>query len=225
MNNYNKSRCYAIARRWLILVVLAFTALLIFSLLFPAYHYSIEKAIIYLDRFPNIIKIGIALSLVFMLFLFIYWMGGIRKRDFYSVELWPPIWKWAIIITLIYIFFIDEFLKSYQFIPSKREWTILTILVLLTLINWPVAIIYSIMTKIYSKRLSPNAPEQQQIDKLENFNDVIEWLEVEKPINMPEEDRFNMAVIARRIARILCEKPLKSIGQKIILKDYLILKK
>ena len=197
------------------LVLLSFVAILIFTLVYPVYDLLIEKIGYYLEKeFYSVVKYAVGVSLVVLLAWAIYQMGGIRIRDFYTFRLWLSIWKLAIITAVVWLFLANKFIVGHEYSITGLGWIILIVLALLPFINYPIVGILYLRSKFVSHRSMPDelTHRQKNMEDLENFNDPIGWLDEEKPIEKPAEDRFEMAVVARRVARILREKPLKTIG-------------
>ena len=197
------------------LVLLSFVAALIFTLVYPVYDLLIEKIGYYLEKeFYSTVKYAVGVSLVVLLAWAIYQMGGIRIRDFYTFRLWLSIWKLAIITAVVWLFLASKFIIGHEYSITGLGWIILIVLALLPFINCPIAGLLYLRSKFVPNRSMPDelTHRQKNMEYLENFNELIGWLNEEKPIEKPAEDRFGMAVVARRVARILREKPLKTIG-------------
>lgn len=197
------------------LVLLSFVAALIFTLVYPVYDLLIEKIGYYLEKeFYSTVKYAVGVSLVVLLAWALHQMGGIRIRDFYTFRLWLSIWKLAIITAVVWLFFVNKFIIGYEYSITGLGWIILIVLALLPFINYPIARILYLRSKFVSHRdsLGKLTLQQKNMEDSESFDELIGWLDEEKPIEKPAEDRFGMAVVARRVARILREKPLKTIG-------------
>ncbi len=211
----NKTKFDILIRRIGNLVLLSFVAVLIFTLVYPVYDLLTEKIGYYLEKeFYSGVKYAVGVSLVVLLAWAIHQMGGIRIRDFYTFRLWLSIWKLAIITAVVWLFLANKFMVGYEYSITGIGWIILILLALLPFINCPIAGILYLRSKFVSYRdsLGKLTLQQKTMEDLENFNELIGWLNEEKPIEKPAEDRFGMAVVARRVARILREKPLKTIG-------------
>jgi hypothetical protein len=170
------------------------------------------------EYFRGMQAYGIYPLILFVIFViivgvfFLNRVGGFRWRDFYSVNAWryPPVWKCGVIFAIVYLYLLPYVWKEPDIeISSLRFGWIITVAVLVVLIVPPgVAWLIALRSRVSGKEEKPG--DLSGLTK--DFGVLEKWLEKEKPIEKPADDCFGAAVVARRVARILRESPLKTIG-------------
>jgi len=149
-------------------------------------------------------------------------LGGFRLRDILiwtgSSRSYPPIWFFVVIGAVFYLLAIRFLYNGAQ---SNRTflqlpyllWDTATLLFgLIAVVAWD-NILLERRPRLQQQKSAPTNDEPRDLPGLlKDPEALIRWLQKEKPIEYPSDDVFGLAVVARRITRILREKPLKTIG-------------
>lgn len=205
--------------RYYDLFFLAVVAILICSILQPGLEIVGDKFLSLISgwrpefQFLQIALIGGAF------WALLIWLGGFRDRDICCAEEviheYPPVWMCGALSAVLYLW-LAHCLKVVDVswpVLGERCW------LLAGLVMGPVTVM-PLLTgfgRVSAQKLgkADEEPEGKAVDLLamtKNEELLKEWLEEEKPIKHPSQDAFGMAGMARRIARILRERPLKAIA-------------
>jgi len=225
-------------RRYLDLAFLLVVSLLICALFQPLLNYGGNKFYQLIGRWHFSIQILLISLVTGTLWFILIRLGGFRWRDFSPRDFlrYPPTWFCAVIGVIFYVLMVY---CLWAFPEPQQAWAKRIAGVVRELRLWmspeleyvpldlPYIIvgvllgpIFVVAVHVLCSRLE-NRPkehpdsdgEQKTLTELTRCpKALIEWLEEEKPVEKPSEDRFGLAVFARRIARILRETPLKTIG-------------
>jgi hypothetical protein len=129
--------------------------------------------------------------------------GGFSLRGFLK---YPPFWLAAVIDLLIIWLFQYYTSKSSSWVTSVEA---LFWIFSIALISAIVSVgYYKIIKYIYGK----DNNDSEQVTEKDNIKSLLQWIEKEKPIKTPFQDRLNTKVIADRIAEVLSKSPLITIS-------------
>ncbi|HPO10238.1 MAG TPA: hypothetical protein PLZ55_16310, partial [bacterium] len=225
-------------RRYLDLAFLLVVSLLICALFQPLWNYGGNKFYQLIGRWNPCVQASIISLITGTLWFILIRLGGFRCRDLWSKDSlrYTPTWFCAVIGVIFYVLMVY---CLWAFPEPQQAWAKRIAGVVRELRLWmspeleyvpldlPYIIvgvllgpIFVVAVHVLCSRLE-NRPkehpdsdgEQKTLTELTRCpKALIEWLEEEKPVEKPSEDRFGLAVFARRIARILRETPLKTIG-------------
>jgi hypothetical protein len=199
-------------QRWLdrlFLMVAAGTICYFFS---STLKWLANKTDLYMSIFPTW---GIYLFFLMICILarhILHDLGGFRfkdiinKRSLYN----PPIWIIGLLGTsILYLIMKSSTWKNIpDVVGNDSLWL------------FPGTVIFCFLTKNYnvplssfiSKRLSEHPAQSSNISMLLDPENLIKWIEEEKPIEHPNQDYFDHKSYAKRIAKYLCGNPTKTIG-------------
>lgn len=200
------SRKKIIMARWLDIVTLAIVACLIYFLLEPFTEPRISKFIAIIGFYPISI-----LWLIYSLILSILWLPVVRYGGFSLRGLlkYPPFWLAAVIDLLIIWLFQYYTSKSSSWVTSiEAQFWIFSIALAGTIVSVGY---YKIIKYIYEKDKNDSEQVTEKIFA-DDIESLLQWIEKEKPIEKPFQDRLNTKVIADRIAKVLSKSPLITIS-------------
>ncbi len=198
--------------RWFDLILLAITAILLCVILQPAL-YAFENI---LDRLIDLWHWSISLAIGVLLSTIVWSIYKSLGGAFLRCSWWnPPIWLSAILPFIVYVL-LDAYFRERDFVTISKDMGIaLSIFAIGGVLSYIINVIFSKCEKRINHKEAKGGsgealPDFEEISK--DFGKLVEWIEKDEAINKPLDDRFQMAVFAKRIARILCGKPLKTIG-------------
>ncbi len=158
-------------------------------------------------------------------------LGGFRIRDLWSRTTlrFPPVWICGVVAAVVYSLITDNLRTPQQFhfenIAMSDMLCVLSAPVFVGLLNWAMrdsAIPENLVARSERSTGVPVEPtcETRRAGALpvtgetpfESAESLMRWLQKEAPIDHPDQDCFNAAPIARRIARLLVNTPLRTIG-------------
>jgi len=162
-----------------------------------------------------LIQYAVCIMLSGVVWVLVFNLGGFRFKDFYFWKSYRfiPVWIFALSGCLVYIY-MEIYLSSLgifsrdDFYPASIDFGIII----------TGAFIFPLIIEsgtFFRKTDKSGTIEQQNIvnikDLLKHHDKFIEWLNDETPIQHPSQDLFGVSVMAKRIARLLCEKKCKTI--------------
>ena len=208
-------------RRWLDIFLLIFIVLVLCYLFNPFLNSLGEKLDENFFRIPFWIYLSVnALSTVPVCFVLIR-LGGFRIQDLWTITSlrFPPLWIATLIGAFLYFLItpLQGILAEPEDFVSKLPYILIGFAPIV-----PGIIITSFLNflssnykkqYLFPKRASSSFSSIASLQSfIEHPDALIKWLHQEIPIQKPGEDLFDFSVVARRIARLLQEKPLKTIG-------------
>lgn len=148
-------------------------------------------------------------------------LGGVCFQSIWSKETAcnPPVWCFGILSFIGYCL-----LHSYLFKYDLSEKSAVTFEAIgLSLSIFGVGSVFAyvidgVFSKcqagtIKTKRVAGSDVQASNVKEIvEDPAKLIEWIQKEEPVVSPHEDRFDMGIFARRIARVLQSKPVKTVG-------------
>lgn len=224
----NPRRCLLIIQRWTDLVILSIISALIFVLLYPVTTKLSSKLPEGLHQSSIYFNLSIPhLILLFLITTFLWFilirLGGFRyrtpsrKKVLHSIKatcFYPPTWFFAFFGAILYYWMTSLLCNA-----VRIDWSVIG----LAIVSFMPGIIFaSILDTLFSLRkntlIQPiNTPvAEKQIKSfralLQEPPAFINWLNKETPIQSSEDDLFDLAIFAKRIAKMLQATPLKTIA-------------
>jgi len=202
------TRIKLIRNRWIDIVWLAVIATLCCVYLEPI----IQKFVLLLQRIGDNWVVGFILSAYFLIPLaigyFLNRIGGFRFKDFDFIYSFtnPPAWYSAMLGICSYPI-LSFYLNKPSYLDYPLFYSIIIFAVLLAI--WT---ILGLVRRFWQKKTTEQNNETQRSGFAGDIGKFIEWLQKEKPIEGAKDDFFDSAIAARRIARALKQKPIKSIS-------------
>lgn len=224
-----KNRPYfMIIKRWADLFVLSVISAIIFVIIHPVItklsskldKYFLQSNIYFNLSIPHIIVLFLITT--FLWFVLIR-LGGFRYHNVVprnvlhlirTSYLYPPTWPFAFFGVLLYYWIISLIYNTIFF-----DWSVIG----LSIVSFMPGIIFaSILDILFSSgkpslikpihTLTTEKPIKNIRALLQNPSAFINWLNKETPILSSDDDLFDLAIFAKRIARMLQATPLKTIA-------------
>jgi len=203
----------AIASRWLDLVLLSVAAIVTVMFTKPLIDVLANEVEKSAHLWSCWVAFGCALVITFLFWIVVTKLQGNCFRGFLSN---PPVWLSGVISAVAYAILYTRFYDIPRFrAVDLIEDTLFAsgIFVLLGLTTWAAPFVKNrIKTWIESSRRVSMGRSPDFADLSEDAVELIKWLNKEQPILTCQQDRFDMAVFARRIMGTLTAKRMNTIG-------------
>jgi len=206
-------------KRWIDLTCMTVIAILVCIILTPSL-FSISNILTnILIPWSIWIQYSIVGLLAGFLWLIIIRLGGFRLSDCKSLLLFrhPPVWFFGLIGACFYLWLLKDGIKDQSNISIFSDKISLAAYTGSVLLGFSAAIFLNSSFFSWQDKISDE--NRGKSDKYVNFQSIIEnpiqlidWIQEESPINNPSEDLFGLNVTAKRIAGILLNTDLKTIG-------------
>ncbi len=197
-------------KRWLdmmCLLAIAFTICVIFS----SYIESCSMKLYLITLlYPDWVRVLINSLLAMIIWQILFQLGGYRVRFPYlnSFFKYPPTWFFGVLGGGLYLYFLSIF-KYENFIALQG----IGLSICSFLLGIAVVSIYNLKTpnKLVSSDLECNGLDSFD-ELISNPVNLIYWIEIEKPIESPNEDLFGFSIISERVAGLLRSEKIQTIG-------------
>jgi len=203
--------------RWLDLLALSAFAILICLIFHPSLISIGAEIATLLNTRHWVLQIS-AITLLTGIFWFILIrIGGFRFCDLNPVNIfrYPATWLSGVIAALIYFPLSESLFRSERFSTIQMDlWPLIAAILsgpgLAGIINF---LFNKLEDSVVFDGPKPSSSEQIDLENLiEKDESLLQWLQLERPINKPSDDAFGFSVFARRAANILTASPLKTIS-------------
>jgi len=206
-------------KRWIDLVCMTIIAILICVLLTPSLFSIAGNLTNLLLRWSIWYQYSIVGLIAGLLWFVIIRLGGFRLSDCNPLRSlrYPPVWLFGLIGVCLYILLLKYIYQNTGDISIFSDKKSIAAYAGSVFIGISLAVFLNSSLSFWletitseSRVMSEKVSDFQSI--LENPKQLIDWIQEESPINHPSKDLFNLTVIAKRIAKILLNAELKTIG-------------
>lgn len=206
----------AIASRWLDLVLLSVAAIVTVMFTKPLIDVLANEVEKSAHLWSCWVAFGCALVITFLFWIVVTKLRGNCFRGLLSLPSNPPVWLFGVISAVAYAKLYTLFYDSPRFLEVDITKDTLFASVIFVLIGFTTCFARFVNNKIKkwiesSRRVSMGR-SPDFADLSEDAVELIKWLNREQPILTCQQDRFDMAVFARRIMRTLTAKRMNTIG-------------
>ncbi len=197
-------------KRWLDMLYLLAIALTI-CVIFTSYIESYSMKLYFITLlYPDWVKVLINSLLVMIIWQVLSQLGGyrVRRPDLSSFFKYPPAWFFGVLGSVLYLYFLSIFRYGYLI---DLQWLGLSICSLF--LGIAVVSIYNFKTP---KEIVSSDFERKGSDSFDELigepENLIQWIENEKPIERPNDDLFGFSIISERVAGLLRSEKIQTIG-------------
>ena len=189
------------------LLAIALTICVIFSSYIESY--SMKLYFITL-LYPDWVKVLINSLLVMIIWQVLSQLGGyrVRRPDLNSFFKYPPAWFFGVLGGVLYLYFLSIFRYGYLIDLQGLGLSICSLFLGITVVS-----IYNLKMP---KELASSGIECKYSDSFDelisNPENLIHWIEYEKPIEKPNDDLFGFSIISERVAGLLRSEKIQTIG-------------
>ncbi|HCY88096.1 MAG TPA: hypothetical protein DHV36_23365 [Desulfobacteraceae bacterium] len=189
------------------LLVISLTICVIFS----SYIESSSMKLYFITLlYPDWVKVLINSLLVMIIWQVLSQLGGyrVRRPDLGSFFKYPPVWFFGVLGSVIYLYSLSLFRYGYLIDLQGLGLSICSLLLGITVVS-----IYNLKTP---KGIVSSDFECKGSDSFDELigepENLIQWIENENPIERPNDDFFGYSIISERVAGLLRNEKIQTIG-------------
>ena len=216
-------RLKRIVYRWIDLATLSVTGVFTCVLLQPAIADLGTRFADFLARWHWCVSVAVAILITTMLWFVLAKLGGAclcsLRRPSWGDLCNPPVWAFGVVpcisFLLAKVFWLKSDFSEERVVSIVGVGLIIFVFVTSRIIAHAMSWVFA---KCQPRMTSTRGAECSDVESssIEEVSadpaKLIRWIHKEEPVLTPHEDRFDMAVFARRIVRVLRGTPLKTIG-------------
>jgi len=126
-----------------------------------------------------------------------------------------PVWLFGLLSFIVLFWLTPFFAGRTERFDGFAVLITVGIFFLCGVIAWIISVVFSMSQGSFNQRKPREVRGSRSADLSElsqSPQELFEWLNKEEPVSSPDQDRFDMAVFARRIVKVLTGYPLKTVG-------------